>query len=127
MRREAPLTEFSQVEEAGSASSIFLSPGRLDILPPSEPLKLAEENAISLQSPEPGLNMLEIKQVQYSPGGTGPHGTSHFPESGWAMLPVLHHADGSAYANVIPRILGRVVLQTVARFPDGCETRTRRS
>lgn len=122
--REAPLTEFSQVEEAGSARSIFLSPGRLDILPPSEPLKLAEENAISLQSHEPGLNKLEIQQVQSSPGGTRPHGTHHFTEPGWAMLPVLHHADGSAYMNVIPRVFGQVVLQTVARLPDGSETHT---
>ena len=40
------------------------------------------------------------------------------------MLPDLHHAEGGAYVNVITRALGQVVLQTVARFPDGGETHT---
>ena len=125
IKREVPLTtEFAQAEKAGSARRVFVAPGRLDVHPPSRPLKLAEENEVSLQSHQPGLNSVEIQQVQYSPGDTGPHKTPHFPKGGWATLPVLHRADGSAYVNVVPRALGQVVLEIKARFPDGGETHT---
>ena len=125
IKREVPLTtEFAQAEKAGSARRVFVAPGRLDVHPPSRPLKLAEENEVSLQSHQPGLTSVEIQQVQYSPGDTGPHRTPHFLEGGWATLPVLHRADGSAYVNVVPRALGQVVLEIEARFPDGGETHT---
>jgi hypothetical protein len=96
----------------------------VDLLPSSQTLKLGEENEVSLEIHAPGLSKLEIRQVQYFPGATGKFRTPHFPEGGWAILPVLHHSDGSAYVRVIPRVLGQVVLRITARFPDGGETNT---
>jgi hypothetical protein len=103
---------------------VFPSPGRVDVIAPSKELKLAEENEVSLQIHAPGLTRLEVMQVQYAPWDTHPHRAPDFPKGGWAMLPVLHHADGSAYVKVIPRALGQVVLKITARFPDGGETQT---
>jgi len=103
------------------ARRIFQAPGRVDFLPPSKPLKLAEENEVALQIHSTGLSKLEVQQVQYSPRDTG-HRTPVLLRRGWAMLPVFYHADGSAYVKVTPQALGQVVLKVVAEFPDGGET-----
>jgi hypothetical protein len=119
MQEKAAKNDADMVPPSTSAAQ-----GRLDILAPSQKLKLAEENEVALQIHAPGLTKVETNQVQYRPWETGPHKTPHFAQGGWAMVPVLYHADGSAYVNVIPRLLGQVVLKVVARFPDGGETQT---
>jgi hypothetical protein len=122
LRQEAPLPKIAQAESP-RVHDVFAAQGRLDVLAPSRSLNLAEENEVALRIQTPGLTTVETQQVQYSPDDMTSRKTPHFPEGGWAMVPVLYHPDGSASITVVPRLLGQIVLRIVARFPDGGESK----
>ncbi len=101
----------------------FSAPGRLDVVPPTHNLTLAEENEVFLQVHAPGLTAVEAKQVQYGPNDLQSRRMPHSPRGGWAILPVTNHANGSASIKVTPLALGQLVLQIVGRFADGGDTK----
>jgi hypothetical protein len=122
LRQEAPLPKIAQAKSP-RVHDVFAAQGRLDVLAPSRSLNLAEENEVAPRIQTPGLTTVETQQVQYSPDDMTSRKTPHFPEGGWAMVPVLYHPDGSASITVVPRLLGQIVLRIVARFPDGGESK----
>jgi hypothetical protein len=89
---------------------------RVDVIAPSKPVFLAEENEIELQVHAPGLSSVWIEQKRELSEET-------FYEmniaGGSKELPILHHADGSAYINVIPMRLGKLEIRFLGSFKDG--------
>ena len=118
--------EASQAEQIGSArGGIYLAPGRVDVIPPTTPIKLAEENEVPLHIQSPGLVEVETDQAQYNSDDLQTRKLPPTrPEGGYAVLPILYHSDGSPYVKVVPRRLGKIVLEVRALFPDGGFTKT---
>jgi hypothetical protein len=99
----------------------FLAEGRVEVLAPAQPLKLAEENEIALRIHAPGLTRVSIEQANIT---YVPRERAVFDNSAYALLPVLHRDDGSTYIKVTPRFLGQLILRLKAFFPDGGLTKT---
>jgi hypothetical protein len=99
----------------------FLAEGRVEVLAPAQPLKLAEENEIALRIHAPGLTRVSIEQADIT---YVPRDRAVFDNSAYALLPVLHRDDGSTYIKVTPRFLGQLILRLKAFFPDGGLTKT---
>ena len=99
----------------------FLAEGRVEVLAPAQPLKLAEENEIALRIHAPGLTRVSIEQADIT---YVPRDRAVFDNSAYALLPVLHRDDGSTYIKVTPRFLGQLILRLKAFFPDGGFTKT---
>jgi hypothetical protein len=99
----------------------FLAEGRVEVLALAQPLKLAEENEISLRIHAPGLARVSIEQANIT---YVPRDRAVFDNSAYALLPVLHRDEGSTYIKVTPRFLGQLILRLKAFFPDGGFTKT---
>jgi hypothetical protein len=112
-------------EPEPTKTHIFLANDRIAIVAPSTYFKLAEENELSFGIQGPGLVEVETDQAQYS---TDDLQTRKLPptrpEGGYAILPILYHSDGSPYIKVVPRRLGKIVLELRASFSDGGFTKT---
>src|ERR1700691_1819967 len=57
----------AEIPQAGNSAPVyqFLAEGRVDVLAPTQPLRLADENEISLRIHAPGLTKLESEQLVY--------------------------------------------------------------
>lgn len=97
----------------------FLAEDRVEVVSPNQPLKLAEENELSLKIHVPGLSTLESNQTSYLQEGV----TLHIDGS-TQQLPILRHNDGSAYIKFVPLALGKLELFVFGTFPDGGFWRT---
>ncbi|WP_263416048.1 hypothetical protein [Terriglobus albidus] len=122
-----PQIQQQQVQSQALASQVatpkrpipFSAPGRLDVAAPAHNLKLAEENEITFRPRVAGLTEVETEQLRYVTERNSSVTLPFRPEGGWAKVPLLYHPDGSASIKVTPRLLGRLALRIVARFPDG--------
>jgi hypothetical protein len=114
----------AEIPQAGNSAPVhqFLAEGRVDVLAPTQPLRLADENEISLRIHAPGLNKLESEQLVYP--GIDDSLTPQPLNEAYAQLPILHHPDGSAYIKVTPIRLGHLRLRFWTHFPDGGYTKT---
>jgi hypothetical protein len=105
--------------------NLFIAKDRIEIINPSHPLKLAEENELTLRIHGAGLKKVETNQAQYGPEDLRTRLLPPSrPDGGHAILPVLFHPDGSAYIKVTPRRLGKVVLEIEGVFADSGFTKT---
>ncbi len=89
---------------------------RLEILSPESPLKLAEENELSLRIHGAGLTTLGTIQTQFRGGNPEMPDSVHGSKQ---SVQVLHHPDGSPYINIVPMRLGKLQLTLDGLFPDG--------
>jgi len=99
--------------------NVFLAPDRIEVIPPSTPLKLAEENELSLRIKSPGAVMMATEQAQYAPQDAVTRLIPSIPHGSYADLPIQYRDDGTAFIKIIPRRLGTVVFSLRAHFPDG--------
>lgn len=88
--------------------------GRLHIEAPQQPLRLGEENPVTVTLSGPPLLHLFTMQRAI---------TAHY-ESPWIRgaggeTPVQHRADGSLYVTIVPQRPGKLDLQFKAIFADG--------
>jgi hypothetical protein len=124
LSREAFVREASQTGQEEPNVHIFQANDRVEILAPEHNLKLAEENEIPIRIHFPGLVKIDSQQLLYAPSDMKTRLLPYLPEGGFAVLPILYHADGSAYVKVIPRRLGQIVFEIWANFPDGGYVKT---
>jgi hypothetical protein len=119
----AQSTSQSQEVESGKVR-LFRADGRLEVEAPLQSLRLAEEGEVPLRIHASGLAKVESQQLIYAPKDMETRLVPSIPKGGFAVLPILHRSDGSAYVKVTPRHLGKVVLKFRAYFPDGGYTNT---
>ena len=100
---------------------VFRANDRFEILFPEKRLTLAEANEIPLRIHGTGLTTLESLQTQYhddAPDLVYNEAPDLVP-GGRQTLQILHHTDGSPYANIVPMRLGKIELTLDGEFPDG--------
>jgi hypothetical protein len=126
VQRVSAVGEALQTKGLGQTKRpLFAANDRIKIIAPSTSLKLAEENELSLSIHASSLVKVETDQAQYLPEDLQTRRLPPSrPEGGYTVLPILYHSDGSPYVKVIPRRLGKVVLELRAFFEDGGSTKT---
>jgi hypothetical protein len=94
----------------------FLGDGRLDVIVPTEPLKVAEPNDVLLHAQSPGLACVYVEELQFLDEKTG----DFSPLDGTGQsIPVLRRADGTPYFQFVPVRLGKVGVFVRGAFADG--------
>jgi hypothetical protein len=110
-------------QEAGTAQAQknaadfrrFHADDRVEVVVPPHSLTLAEENEIPLRIHVEGLTSLSSYQTQYHVENAR---LRDEVDGSGTNLTILHHADGSAYVNVVPLRLGKVEFSFRGIFPD---------
>ncbi len=113
---ETPSPGNERSAPAKAPNRAFPAYDRLEILSPERPLKLAEENEISLRIHGTGLTTLGTVQTQFS--RENPE-MPDFVYGSQQSAQILRHPDGSQYINIVPMRLGKLQLTLDGLFPDG--------
>lgn len=113
---EADQQEAKAPESSGTTIRHFLANSRLEILPPQEPLKLAEPNEIQLRIHGRVEGLVDSSQAQSTSADPN---TPRLVFGSPAVGPVLYHPDGSPYVRIVPMRLGKVELTLGVSFTDG--------
>lgn len=117
---EAPASAFQQKDggtaapQAQRPTDLMVVHGRLRIDAPTEPLRLGEENPLTVTLSGPAL--LRLDGIQRA---IGPQADPAWIQSSEAELPIEHRVDGSVYVNVVPQQPGKLEFRFNAMFADG--------
>ena len=96
---------------SGNASEPFVADDRLEI-PAVYPTEVAEPNEIAIVIRGSGWKTILTDQTI--------HGDDPYGMAGGEQTPaLLHHADGSAYVNIVQIRLGKLTIRFTAAFADG--------
>jgi hypothetical protein len=109
------IASLTAVPQSGNGGNGFDGTNLIDVVAPSQKLKLAEKNDIHLRVYESGLSSIGITQYQ---GDIKSSSFSEIPGS-YSQVPVTYQTDGSAVIQVTPLRLGDVWLVIRGGFPNG--------
>lgn len=85
----------------------FNASDRIEVVPPNQPVALAEEVEIPLRIHTRGLTCLDSQQHERRFGSWSNEESQ-----------IRYHSDGSAYVTIVPLRLGQVELHLVGMYPD---------
>ena len=112
----AAIGSASQDGQPAAAPKVTFTDNRIAVDVPVQPLRLAEENEITVHIRDGELEKLWTMQAQYRDAA---HTVADAVGAGEQETPVLRRADGSQFIRVVPMALGEVQLGLIAQFRGG--------